>query len=79
MPWISESGLWLFTALVALIVLADIWAVLRVRKSDTNSSNKLLWIVVIVAVPVIGVLLWVLTGPRHVSRPANPAQEASKY
>ncbi|GFM53559.1 PLDc N-terminal domain-containing protein [Pseudomonas capsici] len=79
MPWISESGLWLFALLVALIVLADIWAVLRVRKSETSSSNKLLWIVVIVAVPVIGVLLWVLTGPRHVSRPANPAQEASKY
>ncbi len=57
MPWISENHLWLFTAITALIVISDIWAVMRVRKSVTESSNKLMWIIVIVAVPILGLSL----------------------
>lgn len=62
---LSETGLWTTTMLVALIILADLWAVLRVRKSQTNSSNKAMWIIGIVAVPVVGVLAWIFAGPRH--------------
>ncbi|MBA1231939.1 PLD nuclease N-terminal domain-containing protein [Pseudomonas alliivorans] len=79
MPWISENHLWLFAAITALIVISDIWAVMRVRKSVTESSNKLMWIIVIVAVPILGVLALLIAGPRHVDTPAKPEQQSTKY
>ncbi|EKG30525.1 hypothetical protein A584_27361 [Pseudomonas syringae pv. theae ICMP 3923] len=79
MGWISENHLWWFALLTALVVLSDIWAVMRVRKSKTESSNKLMWIIVIVAVPVLGVLALVVAGPRHVDTPAKPEQQSTKY
>ncbi|BAP43344.1 PLD nuclease N-terminal domain-containing protein [Pseudomonas sp. 21LCFQ02] len=68
---LSEMGLWTSALLVAVIILADLWAVLRVRKSQTNSSNKAMWIIGIVAVPIIGVLAWIVAGPRHASDAAR--------
>ncbi|WNW11908.1 PLD nuclease N-terminal domain-containing protein [Pseudomonas sp. DTU_2021_1001937_2_SI_NGA_ILE_001] len=62
---LSELGLWTSTLLVALIILSDLWAVMRVRKSRTSASNKAMWIIGIVAVPIIGVLAWIVAGPRH--------------
>ncbi|MEQ4340436.1 PLDc N-terminal domain-containing protein [Pseudomonas syringae] len=79
MGWISENHLWLFTTLTALIVISDIWAVLRIRKSKTQSSNKLMWIIVVVAVPIVGVLALLIAGPRHVDTPARPEQQSTKY
>ncbi|AVX26328.1 PLDc N-terminal domain-containing protein [Pseudomonas syringae pv. aptata] len=79
MGWISENHLWLFATLTALIVISDIWAVLRIRKSKTQSSNKLMWIIVVVAVPIVGVLALLIAGPRHVDTPARPEQQSTKY
>lgn len=41
-----------------LILLVDIWAILKIVKSSKPPLNKLIWIVVILALPVIGLLLW---------------------
>ncbi|RRV04186.1 hypothetical protein EGJ27_23220 [Pseudomonas sp. v388] len=79
MPWITEGHLWLFTLLTALVVIADIWAIMRVRKTVTASNDKLMWMIVIVAVPILGVLALVVAGPRHVPRPADPAKQGTKY
>ncbi|KGS15386.1 MULTISPECIES: PLD nuclease N-terminal domain-containing protein [Pseudomonas syringae group] len=79
MGWISENHLWLFAALTALVVISDIWAVMRIRKSKTESSNKLMWIIVVIAVPVLGVLALVIAGPRLVDTPARPEQQSTKY
>lgn len=79
MPWITENHLWLFTALTALVVILDLWAIMRVRKSVASSNNKLMWMIVIVAVPYLGVLAMVLAGPRHVRQPATPERQGTKY
>jgi hypothetical protein len=76
---ITESHLWLFTLLTALLVIADIWAIMRVRKTVTASNDKLMWMIVIVAIPVLGLLAFLIAGPRHVPRPAEPGKQGTKY
>jgi len=50
-------------------LLIELWAINRARKAQGKSSNKLLWIVVIVFVQLIGVVAWALAlalaGPKH--------------
>lgn len=55
----------LFGGLIGLIVLAlDIWAILNVVKSNSDVGKKVLWVLLIVFLPVLGLIVWALIGPR---------------
>ncbi len=47
-----------------LIFVADIWAILNIAQSSTENLKKAIWIVIIVFLPVLGLVLWFLFGPR---------------
>lgn len=47
-----------------LILIADIWAIINVIQSGTTTGKKVLWVVVILLLPVLGLILWLLLGPR---------------
>jgi succinate dehydrogenase/fumarate reductase cytochrome b subunit len=55
----------MFNGLLGLVILAlDIWAILSVIKSNAETGIKVLWILLIVLLPVIGLIIWALLGPR---------------
>ncbi|MHC8350473.1 PLD nuclease N-terminal domain-containing protein [Pseudomonas sp. RT4P38] len=64
----------IWIVLAAVLLLVELWAINRVRKAEGKSSNKLVWMVVIVFVPLIGLLLWALAGPKHVVQNSHSAQ-----
>ena len=47
-----------------LILAADIWAIVTVVQSSASTGKKVLWILLILILPVIGLILWFLLGPR---------------
>jgi hypothetical protein len=54
-----------FNGLVGLIILAlDIWAILNVVKSSAEIGIKVLWILLIILLPVLGLIIWAVAGPR---------------
>lgn len=54
-----------FNGLIGLVILAlDIWAILNVIKSSAETGIKILWILLIVLLPVVGLIIWALMGPR---------------
>ncbi|AMT88615.1 hypothetical protein J2Y39_005253 [Pseudomonas sp. 2957] len=59
--------------LAVILVLIELWAINRVRKSEGKSSSKGVWIVLIVFVPLFGLIAWALAGPKHVGR-ISPSQ-----
>jgi hypothetical protein len=51
--------------LLGLIILVlDVWALIRVVGSGASTGTKVLWVVVILLLPLIGLLLWWLIGPK---------------
>jgi hypothetical protein len=48
--------------LIWLIVI--IWAVIQVAQSSESGTSKLLWIVVLLLLPVLGLILWFFLGPK---------------
>lgn len=55
----------LFGGLFSLIILAlDIWAILNVIRSSAGTGAKVLWILLIVVLPLVGLIIWALMGPR---------------
>ena len=47
-----------------LILAADIWAIVSVVQSAASTGKKVLWILLILILPVLGLILWFLLGPR---------------
>lgn len=54
-----------FGGIFGLLILAlDIWAIISVVRSDASSGKKILWVLLIVILPVLGLILWGIMGPR---------------
>ena len=43
---------------------ADIWAILNVFQSSASNGTKVVWTLVILVLPVLGLVLWFFLGPR---------------
>ena len=53
------------STLSGLIIFAlDIWAIINVVKSNAEMPMKIIWILVIVILPVLGLIIWAVAGPR---------------
>ncbi|AOA05790.1 MULTISPECIES: PLDc N-terminal domain-containing protein [Pseudomonas] len=54
-----------FNGLIGLIILAlDIWAIINVIKSGAGTGAKVLWVLLILFLPVLGLVIWAIAGPR---------------
>ena len=50
--------------LLGLVLLVlDIWAIVRTLESTAPTGNKVLWVVVILLLPLLGLILWIFLGP----------------
>ncbi len=47
-----------------LVLAADIWAIINIFQSGASNGNKVLWILLVLLLPVVGLILWLLLGPR---------------
>lgn len=48
-----------------LIVLAlNIWAIVSIVGSGASTGSKVLWILLVLVLPIIGFIVWLITGPR---------------
>lgn len=47
-----------------LILVADIWAIVKTVQSGASTGAKVLWIVLILILPLLGLIIWLFAGPR---------------
>jgi hypothetical protein len=47
-----------------LVLIADIWAIINIVQSGADTGRKVLWVVLVLVLPVLGLLLWFFLGPR---------------
>ena len=54
-----------YGGLFGLLILAgDIWAVINILQSRESNLKKLVWILVVVLLPLLGLIVWFFVGPR---------------
>lgn len=46
-----------------LVLIADIYAIIKILQSSATGLKKLLWIIVILVLPIIGLIIWFFAGP----------------
>ena len=46
-----------------IILLLDIFAIIKIAKSSESAGLKILWIVIVILLPLIGLIAWFVAGP----------------
>ena len=55
--------------IIGLIILVlDIWAILNVFQSSASTGAKVLWTLLILLLPVLGLIIWLFAGPRSAAK-----------
>lgn len=54
-----------YGGIIGLIILAlDIWAIINVIQSGASTGSKILWVLLVLVLPVVGLIIWFFAGPR---------------
>ena len=46
-----------------IILVADVYAILMIMQSTAKNVEKLIWVLVVLLLPLIGLVVWYLAGP----------------
>jgi len=49
--------------LALIILIADLVAIIKISQSSDSTGKKILWILLVILLPVIGLIAWFLAGP----------------
>lgn len=47
-----------------LVLVADVYAILKIAGSGASPGMKALWIVLVLLLPLLGLLIWWFAGPK---------------
>ena len=54
-----------YGGIFGLAVLAlDVWAIINILQSGAPTGTKVLWVVLVLLLPLLGLIIWALLGPR---------------
>ncbi|KFI21424.1 PLDc N-terminal domain-containing protein [Nitrosococcus oceani] len=54
-----------FGGLLSLIwLIIVVWAIVKVAKSGASTLAKIIWIIALIIFPLIGLIVWLLFGPK---------------
>ncbi|MDM9599701.1 PLD nuclease N-terminal domain-containing protein [Pseudomonas shirazica] len=62
-------------AVAAILLLIDLWAIVSVFRSDKPDAVKAAWALLIVALPLVGLGIWGVAGPRGIKRGTGPTSD----
>ena len=51
-----------------LVLVADIYALIKTWQSGASTGAKLLWTLLILLLPVLGFIIWLIAGPKGAGR-----------
>ena len=47
-----------------IVLILNVLAIVKVMNSGTSTGGKVIWIVIILLLPVVGLIAWYLAGPK---------------
>jgi hypothetical protein len=47
-----------------IVLIADVWAIVNIFQSNSDTGKKVIWTVIVILLPVLGFILWFFVGPK---------------
>jgi len=48
-----------------IVLILDVWAIIKTIQNPAGTGSKVFWVVVILLLPLLGLFLWLLLGPKR--------------
>lgn len=68
----GDLATYFWIAVAAIILLVDLWAMVSVFRSDKSDAVKVMWALILLLLPVVGLAIWGVAGPRGIKRGTGP-------
>lgn len=52
---------WIFSVIIFAL---DVWAIAQIINTNVSTKAKILWILLILILPVVGLIIWYFAGPK---------------
>ncbi len=53
----------MYSTLGLIILILDIFAIIKILQSSGSGTEKIIWILVVLIFPVVGMIAWFVAGP----------------
>ncbi len=53
-----------------ILLILNIWAIISIVGSGASTGGKVLWVLLVLLLPLIGLFVWLIAGPRSSGRAA---------
>lgn len=47
-----------------IILIADVWVIVRTIEAPVSTGSKVFWVILILILPILGLIVWLIAGPR---------------
>lgn len=54
----NDPVMYFWIATAAIILLVDLWAIVSVLRSDKSDATKVMWSLILVVLPIVGLAIW---------------------
>ncbi|WP_425523865.1 PLDc N-terminal domain-containing protein [Desulfatitalea alkaliphila] len=51
-----------------ILLFACVWVIVQIFQSSASTGAKVFWTVLVLILPLIGLILWLIAGPRSAKR-----------
>ncbi|MBC3387404.1 PLD nuclease N-terminal domain-containing protein [Pseudomonas sp. SWRI12] len=72
----SELASYFWIAVAVLLLLVDLWAIISVFRSDKSAGTKAGWALLLIILPVLGLVIWGVAGPRGIKEPPSSPEHS---
>lgn len=72
----GDPSLLFWLGAFVVIAFVDLVAIMNLWRSDKSTNTRLIWALVIVLLPVIGLVVWGYAGPRGMPKPPTSPEQS---
>jgi len=55
-----------------IVLIADVWAIIHIIGSPASTGSKVVWTLLILLLPILGLIIWLFAGPRSAASGSVP-------
>jgi len=62
-----QNNGYIWITLAVILALVELWAIKSIIGSKSKADRKMLWSVLVLFVPLVGVIVWGVAGPKAIN------------
>lgn len=72
----GDPSVYFWLGAIVVIAFVDFVAIMNLWRSEKSANTRLMWALLIVLLPVLGLIAWGIAGPRGMPKPPSSPEQS---